>query len=168
MKKIMIGMVMMIGMSAYMYASDFSFIDVKQPQVSAGKFYSLDGGSDGGWLLSIILHKNIPQENMLSALITGWTPLEAGMSLGRGLGGPSVSVGTSLNLMPLAQTGLLKFLDSITSPDSLSGLKSDLKINSDNAVNLVGGFNYAMIYNSDNKTVKLKPLVFLGLTVNFK
>jgi hypothetical protein len=79
-------------------AASFKLLDPGNPQMVAGVYNDLRGHQDGGGALALITQK--------SGAID-WTPLVIGGTLGQGLGGPSVALGTTANLLPDVKAGLL-------------------------------------------------------------
>ena len=93
-------------------ASGFALIDAKHPQIITGVFTDLKGHSDGGASLALVTHSE-------------WVPVAIGGSLGRGLGGPSVALGTSVNVLPVIQAAAWIGIDALfPGSEKFANLKS--------------------------------------------
>jgi hypothetical protein len=109
MKKLLFGVCLIASMVGNIKA--VQFMDLNHPQVVTGIYDDTKGHSDGGAALALVTHGN-------------WCPLAIGGSLGNGLGGPSLGLGTSLNLLPAMQVlagGILEIL--YPAPEKFSNLK---------------------------------------------
>jgi len=94
----------------------FKFIDPEHPRYTTGIFDDLKGHSDFGGTLAILTHDG-PME---------WTPLTIGGTAGRGLGGPSLALGSSINLLPQVKSVALKVVKAIWPGDKFNNLKTIL------------------------------------------
>ena len=96
-------------------AGEFKLIDVHNPSIVTGVFDDLKGHKDAGASLALITNTGIPN----------FTPLAIGGSLGASLGGPSVSIGMSVNLLPSIKAGALSVLNAIwPNPNKFSNVKT--------------------------------------------
>jgi hypothetical protein len=121
MKKLILAAVMCSAASVQ--AADFALIDLKAPVTSVGSFIdSQNGNSAAGGLVAIVTHKQHGM-GVIDALISGWTPVTLGGTLGAGLGGPSVAMGTGVNLFPAAQATLFELVKAVSKDGQLNGLK---------------------------------------------
>ena len=85
-------------------AGGFALFDPAHPEIVTGAFTDLKGHTDAGVSLGLITYSE-------------WCPLAIGGSLGRSLGGPSVAIGTSVNLLPVIQAAAWLGIDALW-PDS--------------------------------------------------
>jgi len=109
MKKMLIAAVFCLSASAQ--AGSFKPIDFAHPQIVTGVFTDLKGHSDAGASLAIIGYGN-------------WCPVSVGGSLGKSLGGPSLAIGTSINLLPATQIMIGGLISAIyPAPDKFRNLK---------------------------------------------
>lgn len=98
-------------------SSGFKLLDVRHPEIITGVFTDLRGHSDAGSSLALITY----------AGVIDFTPLAIGASLGAGLGGPSVGIGASVNLLPEVKAGFLSVLNALYSrPDKFANVKAIL------------------------------------------
>jgi len=99
MKKTML-VLALVFIASQAKASKIELIDIYHPQIVTGVFTDMKGHSDAGAAVALLTYGN-------------WCPLAGGGTIGKGLGGPSVSLGTSLNLLPATQalfSGILEIL----------------------------------------------------------
>ena len=166
MRKILIA-VIIAAAAGSARAADFGLFDPKAPQTSAGTFFSMDGtGSAAGLAVAAVTYKAPASNNILSAFVHGWVPLTIGGTLGAGLGGPSVAVGTGVNLLPAAQAGLLAAVSALSSPGGLSSLKGALQA-SESPVALFVGPQLNLIFTAPNRSFG-KPTWFVGASVKWE
>ena len=90
MKKILLVLALLGAAAGAARAADFALIDPQHPKIVTGAFTDLKGHNDGGVTIALVRSLAAP----------GWVPVDGGGSLGRALGGPSLSLGTSYNVMP--------------------------------------------------------------------
>lgn len=148
-------------------AADFAFIDIKAPQTSVGTFIDTKSGSSAaGGLIAVVTHKDKLDNTILAALARGWVPLTAGGTLGQGLGGPSLAMGTGINLFPVAQASLYSLVNAISNTDQLTGLKVALSASSTNATIFVGP-QESLVVRSLNK-MGTKLTWFVGASITWK
>lgn len=93
-------------------AGYFRRMDIKHPQTSAGAFFDLQGHSDAGVSLALITHNTV-DGCIIPGVCLDWTPLAIGGTLGRSLGGPSIAIGTSANMLPVLEKGLLQVVNAV-------------------------------------------------------
>jgi len=149
------------------FASDFGLIKLSAPQVSAGIFTAMDGsGSAAGTTVAVVTHKAISSDNILASVIEGWVPLSAGGTTGAGLGGPSISLGSGVNMLPATRTTLLALANFIA-PNSLDGIKSALTASSsESPITAFVGPNLNLVFTSLTK-LHTKGTVFYGAKFAF-
>ena len=155
----------LLAMSAM--ASNFALIDPDKPQTSAGIYTDMENGnSAAGANVALITHSYTSTTNVVASVLDGWTPLNLGGTVGDGLGGPSIALGTGLNLLPATRTTIANIL-TLVAPNSLSGLKSALTVtNSDDnykTVKLFAGPSANLVFTS-LKSCKLIPTFYFGAT----
>jgi hypothetical protein len=98
-------------------AGEFKLIDPSNPIVTTGVYNDLKGHQDGGGALAIITYKGVIEA----------VPLNIGGTLGKGLGGPSLAAGASINLLPQVKAGSLMILTALyPDPDKFKNLKAIL------------------------------------------
>lgn len=99
-------------------AGQFKLVDPANPVIVVGVYDNLRGNSDAGGALAIITYKAGSVELV---------PLSAGATLGRGLGGPSVAIGASANLLPPVKAGFRLILAALyPDPAKFANLKAIL------------------------------------------
>ena len=120
MRKITIAFLVLFGMgfaAGVARAGTFKLIDINHPAVVTGVFSDLRGHSDAGISLAIVTHTGIPN----------FVPVAIGGSLGHSLGGPSLAIGMSLNLLPDVKAGILEIINAVYSdPAKFQNLKGIL------------------------------------------
>ena len=110
--KIIFGLLLLVSCGGQVRGEGFKFIDLQHPQVITGVFTDMKGNSDGGVALAIVTYSN-------------WCPVAIGGSMGRSLGGPSIAIGTSMNLLPSMQVIARTLLDVLyPDPVKFQNLKS--------------------------------------------
>lgn len=161
-------MVMLGGMLPQLKASDFAPIDLKAPQTSMGTFFEGSGeSSSAGGLVALVTLKNTNLDNtVLGSISRSWVPLTIGGTMGRGLGGPSIAMGTGMNLLPVAQATLYSLLNALSSPGQLNGLKVALAA-SPTAASLFVGPQESLIFRSPSK-MQTKLTWFAGVSITWK
>jgi hypothetical protein len=103
-------------MAGAAHASGFKLIDPAHPSIATGIFSDCKGHSDGGGALALVTYS--PAE---------WVPVSVGGSFGKGLGGASIGLGSSINLLPATKSAFLIILDDITTNNQFTNLKDALK-----------------------------------------
>jgi hypothetical protein len=168
MKKILIAGLLIV-MASGAYASDFGLVKLSAPQTSAGTFISMSKDtSAAGATLTIITHKAIPSNNILSSLISGWAPLTLGGTIGSGLGGPSIAGGTGINLLPASQASLLGLLKLLSEDGSLTTLKNALTAKpAGGATSLFIGPQYNLVFETLRKC-HTEPTWFIGANITWE
>lgn len=163
MKKLILVVVMMVMAAPARAALQFGLVDFKHPQTSIGTFFDYKGHSDGGGVLALVL---LQDEGKSSP----WVPLTIGGTMGQGLGGPSVSLGTGYNLLPGAKavvwailqfsTGLddskFKNIKELLAPPDLG--KPDM--------DFFFGPQYSLVFTAPDRA-KTVPTLFAGGTLKF-
>ena len=146
MKRVILSLVLVM-LAGVARAADFSFIKLNAPVTAVGTFIKASDASVApGGVVGIILHKQAGTD-FLSSLASGWIPLTAGGTLGKGLGGPSVALGTGLNFVPAGKATLLGLIDSISSPNQLPGLKAALASGQSNVTMFMGVYE-SLVFQS--------------------
>jgi hypothetical protein len=108
-------------------AGYFRPIDIKHPQTSLGVFSDLKSHSDTGANLALITHSTA-DGCIIPNFCIPWTPLAIGGSFGKELGGPSITLGASANLLPGVEAGMLAIINKIFPADTdLVTIKTVLK-----------------------------------------
>lgn len=103
--------ILLLGMMAFaapVWSEPVRLLDPAHPQIVVGVYDNLKGGKDAGSSLAILTYKAAGVELV---------PLCVGTTLGRGLGGPSVALGASANLLPPVKAGFRLILTALY-PDS--------------------------------------------------
>ena len=145
----------MVGMAR---ASDFALVNPAHPFIVTGFFTDLKGHTDGGAAVSLVTFKPIP----------GWSVLDAGGSMGRALGGPSVALGGSYNVIPDVKAGVLAGIDALyPNPSQFANLKSILSspVGSPD-ITMTFGPHYSYVFNNGLKGKGMLTL-FYGAAWNF-
>ena len=106
---------MALGFTAAV-AGGFKLINPAHPQIATGVFSDFKGRTDAGGALALVTYA--PAE---------WVPLSIGGTLGSGLGGPSVGLGTSFNFLPTTKAAVLAILNDITKDGQYTNLKDVFK-----------------------------------------
>lgn len=146
-------------------AKDFAFIDLKAPQTSVGSFIDAKSGSSAaGGLVALVTYKDNLDNTMLAAFARGWTPLTIGGTLGQGLGGPSLAMGTGINLFPVAQATLYNLVSAVSGRDQLMGLKVALASSAPSATVFVGPQESLIVRGLNKMQTKLTWFVGAKLT----
>jgi hypothetical protein len=161
MKKITIATLVLFGigfMDGIATASDFKLIDVKHPVIVTGAFTDLKGHTDGGAAVALVAYKPIK----------GWTVADIGGSLGRALGGPSMSAGGSYNLIPdVKATGLMLLTALYPDSNKFANLKSILSSPVGTPdITMSFGPHYSYVFNNGIKGKGMVTL-FYGAEWNF-
>jgi hypothetical protein len=144
----------------------FQLIDLAHPQTSIGGFSAKDGQFAAGGVLALITHTAADKNK--TSLMDGWVPLDIGGTLGSGLGGPSIAIGSGLNLLPAGKAIGLLLLDAVTKGDQFTNLKDALKPPNTGSVDLVPfiGPHYNIVFVTLTH-VRLVPTWFIGGTLKF-
>jgi hypothetical protein len=167
MKKLTIVVLLMMMWCQVQAAPYFRLMDPAHPQTSAGAFFDLKGHSDGGAILALITHA--PADGcLIPAVCDGWAPLAIGGTMGQGLGGPSLAIGSSFNMLPITKAGLLALINAITNKSQFSNIKELLAPPAlglpDLAICI--GPQYSLVIESLNR-MKMVPTIFAGGTLKF-
>ena len=110
-------------LAANVDAGYFRGLDLNHPQTSLGTFSDLRGHSDAGGNLALITHSKV-DGCIVKSFCIDWVPLAIGGTLGNNLGGASLALGTSANLLPATETLLLIGIDALfPSADSAVAIK---------------------------------------------
>ena len=169
MKKIIIATMVLFGlgfMGGVANSSDFALIDLKAPITSVGSFVDAGNGSSAaGGLVAIVTHKQ-KGLGVLDSLINGWTPITAGGTLGAGLGGPSIAIGTGVNLFPAAQATLYSLVNSVAKDDQLTGLKVALAPSATAASIFIGPQESLIFKSTSHYGTRLT--FFVGASITWK
>lgn len=88
-----------------MAVAQVKIIDLNHPQVVTGVFSDFQGHKDGGAALALVTYG-------------AGVPLAVGGTLGRGLGGPSVALGTMMNLLPAIKDGGMAIIKALYPDDA--------------------------------------------------
>ena len=164
---ILAGLAILVAGVVTARAGNFGLLDLKAPQTSAGTFISMDGtGSAAGALVAVVTYRVPVSNNVFAAIGNGWVPMTIGGTIGAGLGGPSVSIGTGLNLLPTARAGLLGLIGAFSGPGALASLKGALQA-SDSPVALFVGPQYNVIFTATNKCHSV-PTWFVGANITWE
>ncbi len=164
---VMTGLVLLVAGLVTAQAADFAFIDLKAPKTSVGTFIDAKNGSSAaGGLVAVVTHKDRLDNTMLAALVRGWVPLTIGGTIGRGLGGPSVAMGTGINLFPVMQASLYSLVNAVAGEDQLNGLKIALAASPTNATIFIGP-QESLIMRSLNKA-GTSFTWFVGASITWK
>ena len=112
--KVWIGLTL-LGLAAGMAnAGEFALMQPAHPIVATGIFSDFKSHSDAGAAVALVTSKTISE----------WTPVDLGGSLGRALGGPSLSVGSTVNLLPEIKQGLFSAVSALyPDPDMFTNIK---------------------------------------------
>ena len=138
MKNLLISAILVVGMGATVMASNFHFLDIKAPVTSVGTFIDAKAGSSAaGGTIGLITYKSVPA-GLLDAVINAWEPVTLGGTLGNGAFGPSVAMGTGVNLLPIAQASLYSLVNGISKDGQLNGLKIALSPSAPSATIFIG------------------------------
>ncbi len=138
MKNLIISTILVTSMGVPVMASNFHFIDVKAPVTSIGTFIDAKAGSSAaGGTIGLVTYKSVPM-GILGAVINAWEPISLGGTLGNGAFGPSVAMGTGVNLLPIAQASLYSLINGISKEGQLNGLKIALAPSAPSATIFVG------------------------------
>ena len=129
MKKVIVSTLFLLSIgffSGVAGAGYFKAIDAAHPQTSMGAFSDLKGHADAGGSLALITHST-KDGCIIPGVCLDWTPLAIGGTLGKNLGGASIALGTSANLLPAVEQGLLAIIKGVfPSDDSAVVLKKML------------------------------------------
>ena len=148
-------------------AADFKLIDIKAPQTSVGTFIDAKSGSSAaGGLVALVTHKDRLDNTMLAALARGWVPLTIGGTLGQGLGGPSLAMGTGINLFPAAQASLYGLVNAVSGSDQLTGLKVALAASPTTACIFIGPQESLVVRSLNRMGTKLTW--FFGASITWE
>ena len=151
MKKAIMAFVISMAFIATAQAADFKLMDPSAPITAVGTFIRASNGSTApGGILVLVSHKQ-KEVNFLTSVIKGWVPLTAGGSLGKGIGGPSVALGSGFNVVPGSKAALLAFINSISGSAELPGLKKALAPNEQSNVSMFVGVHESLIIHSLQK-----------------
>lgn len=165
MKKVILAAVMMFSVEA-VRAADFALIDLKAPVTSVGSFIdSQNGNAAAGGLVAVVTHKQ-QGLGVIDALISGWTPVTLGGTLGAGLGGPSVAMGTGVNLFPAAQSTLFELVKAISKDGQLNGLKVALSPSAPSATIFIGPQESLIFKNLNHYGTRLTWFVGASIAWN--
>ena|ERR1035437_300356 len=138
MKNTIIAAVLMFSVIGPIKAGGFALIDLKAPETSVGTFFAAASGlSSSGGLVAVVTHKQ-GGITWMDSLISGWVPLAAGGTIGGSLGKASISLGSGVNLLPVAKASLLGVVNSLSASGQLPGLKAALAPNVSNATVFIG------------------------------
>ena len=166
MKKVIIAVGLVISCAAIGKAADFALIDLKAPVTSVGSFIdSQNGNAAAGGLVAIVTHKQ-GGLGVIDALISGWTPITLGGTLGAGLGGPSVAMGTGVNLFPAAQATLFELVKAISKDGQLNGLKVALSPSAPSAMIFIGPQESLIFKNINHYGTRLTWFVGASIAWN--
>jgi len=126
MKKIIM-LVAMMAVSGVAHAGYFRGLDLNHPQTSLGTFSDFKSHSDAGGSLALITHS--PADGcIIPGFCINWTPLAIGGAIGNNLGGASIGVGPSANLLPAAENIILIGVNALfPAADKAMALKKLLK-----------------------------------------
>lgn len=166
-KGAMLGLLLCLVAAPAAHAGRFSLFDPAAPQTSAGTFISMDGsGSAAGLAVAAVIYRAPASSNVFSALGNGWVPVTAGGTIGAGLGGPSIALGTGLNLLPAARAGLLGVIGALARPGALASLQEALRAQ-DGPLALFVGPQYNLVFTSPSRCFG-KPTWFIGASVTWR
>ena len=166
----------LMALSAPAFAGNINWLDITSPQTSAGSFTSMrDGSVAAGGVVGILEYNGEIRDEFVSSMLGGWTPLTLGGTAGKGLGGPSLSLGTGVNALPLARTTLLKVLNLVTEDTELVGVKSALSNSTTSDVTMFVGPNMNLVLDSikivdGNLRIRSHgvPTLFIGAQIKWK
>ena len=166
-KGAMLALLVCMAFSPAARAGSFALLNPAALQTSAGTFISMDGtGSAVGLTAAAITYKAPVSNNVLSAFVSGWVPLTLGGTVGAGLGGPSVAIGSGLSLLPAARAGLLAAIGALSKPGALASLQGALQ-SQDSPVALFVGPQYNLVFTSPSRCFG-KPTWFIGASVTWR
>lgn len=147
MKKLLMVAVLLFSVKAVRGEPYFKPIDISHPQITTGVFSDLKGHSDAGSSLALILHT--PTDGI------DWTPLAIGGTLGAGLGGPSVAMGMSANLLPEVKAAARNILTILfPAPDKFANIKTILEpaVSGTPDITMAMGPHYSLVFIDGLKT----------------
>ncbi len=144
----------------------FRLMDLAHPQTSAGVFSARDGHFATGGVLAVVLHP--PRTSEAIAVLDGWVPLDIGGSIGGGFDGPSLALGTGVNLLPSSKAVILTLLDALTKDDQFTNIKDALNPPRTGSVDLVPfiGPHYNLVFITLTHAYLLQTW-FIGGTLKF-
>jgi hypothetical protein len=111
MKKIILSLAL-VFLAGQARAGYFRGLDLNHPQTSMGTFSDLRGNSDAGGNLALITHSRA-DGCIIKGFCIDWTPLAIGGTLGNNLGGASLGLGASANLLPATEALLLTGINAL-------------------------------------------------------
>ncbi len=140
MKKLIVAVSLMIVGKAQA-APYFRPIDLAHIQQSGGVYYGTDGRGQAGTAVALITHSTKDGCLLPSVVCEDWSPL----TFGGTFTGPNklLAIGPSFNLAPLIKAGGLGLLNSVTKPETLSGVKEALASPHSDAIKLALSVNWA-------------------------
>lgn len=148
-------------------AGTFAAIDPAHPQTSVGVFNDFKGHYDGGAVVVLISQKSQTQD-LLAYIINGWAPLTLGGTTGRGLGGPSVALGTGFNVIPAARTLALVAWESLAGKGDISlHMTTPAAASAETpSAELFIGPQYSWVFDSLKKSHAC-PTLYIGASIKF-